>query len=369
VLDVRTLATTLLLGAVVLAGCSGPADGAGSQSAAPKSAAASTLADRTRAVAEIARADVAAGVVPGATVVLADDSGEQTLAFGVSDSSHGTPMRGADRFRIASITKSMTAALVLQLADDGLLDLDDTAESWLPGLLPNGDEITLAQLLGHVSGLPEADDGPFVGTHGVTGEDVLRTIADEPVEAPPGELLAYRNVNFVALGMVAERATGRPLSRLLRDRLFDPLGMTTARLAREGHPGPHLVHAYEGGEDVTDLDVYWAQGAGGVTATANDVSRFYRGLFGGAVVPNTRLADMMAARDDDILGWNGYGLGLAAIETDCGTALGHGGRLPGISTEAWTIRATGRSVVIFANADGRSTQGTLDSIREAALCD
>lgn len=374
----RAAVAGVLAAATCLAGCDGGAsptedmsDSAPSPAASP-AAAGDTFADRVDAITEAAKANADAGMVPGLTVALADHDETATLAFGVSDLEAGTPMRPDDRFRIASITKSMTATIVLQLVEKGKLELDDTVETWLPGVLDAGDRITLRDLLGHVSGLPEADDSRYVRghgvRHGVTDEEYVRLVAQAPLEAEPGELFVYRNINFVLLGMVVEAVTGRDIGAVMRERLFEPLGLRDTRLATEGHPGPRLVHVYDGLEDLTWLDVYWAGAAGGVTSTADDLATFYRALFSGELLDDERLAEMTDIRDDDVAGWNGYGLGLAAVETDCGTALGHSGRLPGLATEAWSIPERGRSVVVLVNGDGRLAGGTIDVVREAALC-
>lgn len=369
-----------LLAVTVLAACDDAASSSPSagerrpaaSSTASAAPAGHAFADRVDTISEVATANAEAGMVPGLVVALADDDESATLAFGVSDLDAGTAMRPDDRFRVASITKSMTATLVLQLAQEGRLRLDDAVEAWLPGVLDAGDAITLRDLLSHVSGLPEADDSGFVVghrvRHGLTEAMYVRKVAHAPLEAEPGRLFVYRNVNFVLLGMIVEAVTGQGLGTVMRDRLFEPLGLRDTRLVTEGHPGPRLVHVYDGTEDLTWLDVYWAGGAGGVTSTAEDLATFYRALFAGELLDEDHLAAMTDIRDDDLPPWNGYGLGLAAVETDCGPALGHSGRLPGLATEAWSMPDRDRTVVVLVNGDGRSAGGTLDVVREAALC-
>jgi D-alanyl-D-alanine carboxypeptidase len=370
------VAATLVV-VTLVAACDGaePRSGGGgdpASSPAASPAPADDFAARVAAIRAAASANAEAGMVPGLVVALADHDESATLAVGVSDLEAGTAMRPDDRFRIASITKSMTAAVVLQLVQEGRLGLDDTVETWLPGVLDAGDAITLRDLLGHVSGLPEVDDSGYVVghhvRHGVTEAMYVRKVAHAPLEAEPGRLFVYRNVNFVLLGGIVEAVTGTPLGTVMRDRLFEPLGMRDTRLVSEGHPGPRLVHVYDGTEDLTWLDVYWAGGAGGVTSTAEDLATFYRALFAGELLDEAHLAAMTDIRDDDLPPWNGYGLGLAAVETDCGTALGHSGRLPGLATEAWSMPERGRTVVVLVNGDGHAAGGTLDVVREAALC-
>ena len=365
-------AATAIAGLLMVA-CSGPgpadepATGAGGTRGTPAGGG-STLDDRAAAVEEVAAANVAAGIAPGMVVVLADRTGSRTLALGVSDRESGTPMRPAGLFRIASITKPMVAATVLQLVERHRLALDDTVERWRPGLLAHGDQISLGQLLSHQSGLRDVNERRLLGRHGVTEEDFVRQVARAPLEFPPGDQLVYRNVNYVVLGLVVEEATGRPLEQVVQRLLFDRVGMPSAQFVREGVVPTGMVHGYEAGSDVTDLDVYWGDAAGGVAADAPDVSRFLRSLFEGGLLPPAQLDAMTDVREDNLDLWTGYGLGIARTQTDCGEAYGHGGRFPGYGGEAWADPVTSRSVVVLANSADRSVFGTFDAVIEAALC-
>ncbi|HEY7718923.1 MAG TPA: serine hydrolase domain-containing protein, partial [Pedococcus sp.] len=240
--------------------------------------------------------------------------------------------------------------------------LDDTVAELSPRLLEDGGRITVAQLLSHVSGLPEgepaSDDDEFV-----------RQIASMPLEYEPGERFEYRNEDFAVLGLLVEDVSGQPLATVLQHRLFDPLGMATARLAPDEPARPGLAHGYQDGQDVTDQDVSWLGGAGAVTAAGEDVSAFVRGLFEGALVPMESVSAMTEMRDLSFSGWSGYGLGVARAHTDCGVAFGHSGGVPGYASEAWYDVSTGRSAVILLNSVGGSVGGALDSMLEAALCD
>jgi D-alanyl-D-alanine carboxypeptidase len=294
--------------------------------------------------------------------VLADDSGQRTVVRGQADTERRTPMRADHQFKIAAITVPMVAATVVQMAHDGLLGLEDTVAELSPGLLDAGGRITMTQLLGHVSGLPEgepaSDDDAFV-----------RQIAGLPLDFPPGERFEYRNEDFAVLGLLVEDVGGDPLAAVLRQRLFDPLGMATARLAPDEPVPPGLAHGDQDGQDVTDQDVSWLGGAGAVTARGQDVSAFLRGLFEGALVPGESVSEMTQMRDLSFSGWSGYGLGVARAHTECGVAFGHSGGVPGYASEAWYDVSTGRSVVILLNSVGGDVGGTLDSILQAALCD
>ena len=148
-------------------------------------------------------------------------------------------MRADARFRVGSITKTLVAALVLDLVQDGSLRLDDTVARWLPGLVPQGTAITVKQLLRHTSGIADYVDDPRVlraGTRWRPEELVRIAIAQGPA-GKPGERFAYASTNYVVLGMVAERAGGAPLATLLTRRIFAPLRLRETRYVPGTVPG------------------------------------------------------------------------------------------------------------------------------------
>src|SRR5262249_50271996 len=141
-------------------------------------------------------------------------------------------MDATDRFRVASMTKSFVATVVLQLVAEGKLRLGDTVERWLPGLVPNGGEITIRELLGHTGGLFNYyDDKRFVravvarpGRHWLPRALVAIATRHRPV-FPPGEGWSYSNTNYIVLGLVVQAATGGTVAHQLEQRLIRPLGL------------------------------------------------------------------------------------------------------------------------------------------------
>ncbi len=356
----RKLVAAVLLSAAALAACD-----SGEPAPAPEpepTAIQRSVAQRADSVEEIVAADIDTGVAPGAVVVLADDNGERTVVRGVADSERNTPLRPDHSFKTAALTVPIVAATVMQMEQDGLLRRDQSVAELSPGLLSTGDRITVEELLAHASGLtegrPAADDDAFV-----------REIADEPLDHEPGERFEYRNEDYAVLGLLVEAVEGEPLAAVLDRRVFEPLRMRTARLAPDKPAPPGLAHGYDGGQDVTDEDLSWVGGAGAVTAGAEDVSAFLRGLFEGALLPSAAVQEMTEMRDLNFSGWSGYGLGVARVHTDCGVAYGHSGGVPGYASEAWYDLETRRSAVIMLNSVGGAVSGTVDSILEAALCD
>jgi D-alanyl-D-alanine carboxypeptidase len=175
--------------------------------------------------------------VPGAVVILSTPQDTFRVTYGTTTLGATIPPRADTHFRIASNTKTMTAAVIVQLAEEGRLDLDDPVSRYVSGV-PDGDRITIADLLKMRSGLYNYTDSPEISasldrdpTKVWTADDVLAIAFKHPPYFPPGTAYQYCNTNYALLGLVAEnRDHGKPLARILQDRLFGPLGMKNTAL-------------------------------------------------------------------------------------------------------------------------------------------
>jgi D-alanyl-D-alanine carboxypeptidase len=322
---------------------------------------------------------VAAGA-PGAFVVVRDGGNVRSGARGLADTGKSIPMRPGQRFRIGSVTKTFVAALVLQLAEDAELGLDDTVERWLPGLVPDGQSITVRQLLSHTSGLFDYTEDPAVfqdrDRRWSPRELVSLAVAHPPERTPPGRGFAYSSTNYVLLGLVAEEAAGMPLGRLLRERLFGPLGLRDTSFVPGEVRGPH-VHghrppSHQGvvtGEpvDTSGEPAWWTWAAGAVVSTAADVQRFFAALLGGEVVGPRYLDEMEALVPAGRLR---YGLGIATFPTPCGDAWGHTGNVQGTIVVAWNTKDASRQVVLVVNTYPLSPEleEAVRRLHDAAFC-
>ena len=154
------------------------------------------------------------------------------LASGVDDRDPETPMPTDGTYMAMSITKTVVAAIALQLVDEGRLSLDEPVEAWIPEL-PNADRITLAMLLGHTSGLGEWDPVETVLedlTRSFTPEEVLAEAIAAPPYGQPGERFAYTNGGYAATGFMIERVLGEPLATVVEQRVTGPLSLDDTRL-------------------------------------------------------------------------------------------------------------------------------------------
>ncbi|MFM9369387.1 serine hydrolase domain-containing protein [Streptomyces sp. Da 82-17] len=296
---------------------------------------------------------------------------------GTADTATNRPIHRTDRFRVGSITKSFTAVVVLQLAAEGRLSLDDTVEHHLPGLVRghgnDGRELTLRQLLRHTSGLFAYTDAPGTRTTELdrryTPTALLRTaLAHRPLFAP-GTDWSYSNTNYTVLGLVIEQVTGRGYAEEARRRIIDPLRLTGTSFPGTRHrlPAPH-GRAYSGTpaspEDVTELDPSGAGAAGEAISTLDDLNRFYRALLTGRLLPAPQLAAMRSTRASD----GAYGMGLMPTELSCTTVWGHNGRIRG-SYAATAATADGRHVLTYRlNSDWSTARKPERTLLEREFC-
>ncbi len=262
---------------------------------------------------------------PGLLCAVRTPAGTWTGAAGVADRETSAPMTADMQIRIGSNSKQFLAALVLQLRDEGALALTDTVERWLPGVVPNGERVTIAMLLNHTSGLPdytETDeyDGLLLSdpTRAWTPAELLALAFTHEPTGAPGAACAYTNTGYIVLGMVVEAVTDSTVEEELRTRLFTPLGLTRTRFATGAELDAPYAHGYialeEGGDltDVEGLSPSSAGFAGAILSTGEDVLDWTTALFGGEVLPNASLQEMLTP----IAPATDYGFGIAVMETD-----------------------------------------------------
>jgi D-alanyl-D-alanine carboxypeptidase len=307
------------------------------------------------------------------------------LASGVDDRDPDTPMRTDGPFFIASVTKTFVGAVVLQLADQGVLSLDDPVERWLPGVVPNGGEITLRMLMSHTSGLADFQNDEVQSFTALVTADLARffTPAEAiaystklPPVAKPGEVYHYANAGFQVLGEVAAAAGGAPIAELVRTRLLQPLGLAET-VYDEGALLPGELHSWfsldpsvgdpnTGTFDATvprDLDIYdfprtalmsFSGAAGAMRSTLPDLLAWGDALYGGRVLSAASTALLTDVPEGTARRADRYGLGVIGfapkgpLATAAPAFVGHDGDTVGNRT--LLVRApSGVVIAIHAN--------------------
>ncbi|MFD0415625.1 serine hydrolase domain-containing protein [Streptomyces sp. NPDC127108] len=292
-------------------------------------------------------------------------------------------LRGGDEFRMGSNTKTMMATLVLQLVGEGKLALTDPVEKWLPGRIPHGDAITLRMLLNHTSGLGDYTEAPEL-LPSILGKDQRRWTSEQLLAVgvkrdrpfPPGARWSYSNTNYVAIGALLERVTGKSLAALVRDRITRPLGLKHTYYATDSSwRGPHArgyepdaAHmppgvppeyreyagvAREGHVDVSGNSPLWGGAAGAVVSTARDWGRFYHALMSGELLPAAQLAQMRTTVPvvPDRPDGPGGGLGIQTFASPCGTVWAHEGGIPGYLSTNVTDSTGERTATVLISTE------------------
>ncbi len=317
---------------------------------------------------------------PGVSVgfVLADGR-SAGVAAGLADVENAVPLKPGDRLLAGSVGKTFVAAVVLQLAEDGALGLDDPLAKWLGrepwfGRLPNARAITLRSLLNHTAGLPEYFERPGFAAALKADPDrewrpaeLVAYVLDAGPLFPVGKGWSYADTHYILAGMAAERAAGKPLFAEIDRRLLKPLGLAGV-VPSDRRAVPGLVPGYAGprnplgfagrtltdGRLVTNPQFEWA--GGGLATTPEDLARWAKALYEGKVFKQKATLDAMLAGVDAAGGRGGgkgarYGLGVQLRDTDWGPSWGHGGWFPGYRTEVAYFPARRAAVAVQFNTD------------------
>ncbi len=365
----RVLVSALI---VLLAACSGavadsPADESSSTTTTTTSAVPLPTIAPQSAFAEKVAAWQAAHDVVGAVVVVVDSTGaEEAIAVGFNDRQSEEAMEPTDRFRIGSITKIYTAALVLSMAEDQLLSLADSASQQVPNL---PEAITLGQLLSHTSGLRDADvaAGIFeaIEAGGIPegSGDPLADALDRGLVFEPGSRQSYSSIGYLAVERVIEGVLGRPWTDALRERILREGADTQLEDASTQLPTPYerfgsSSPAISLAGLPTSEFARGAGAAGGLVASASAVAQFIRDLFAGEIISAESLAvmtDFTAPRTD-------YGVGLAAYDVGANRVFGHNGRTIGFASSVRHDATAGVTVVVLSNDGAAPTDELAESL-------
>lgn len=309
-------------------------------------------------------------LIPGAVIVLHAPQGNFTVTYGTTQLGATIPPTADTYFRIASNTKTMTAALILQLTQENKLRLDDPVSKYIHGV-PNGNNITIAQLLEMRSGLYNYTNAPKIMANmdhrparvWPPAELLAIAFAHKPT-FPPGKAYEYNNTNYILLGLIVEKITGQSLAQAMKDRLFDPLHLEhtflpassdntlpipyshgylygSSSVAMIGEPpySPQVQAAARAGtllpKDYTNLNHSFAAGAGAAISTANDLTTWIQALVSGRMLNaeyQRRWLDSPQPQDPTKPKGQQYGYGIARIQWGPNTIYFHGGETAGFNS-------------------------------------
>ncbi len=318
---------------------------------------------------------VADGYIPGAVLAVSLPGHTPWVgASGLADRQQGRPMEPATNVRIASISKIFTAVVVLQLAEEGRIDLDAPIATYLPDLVPGGDTITVRNLLNHTSGLYDyLEDVNFITRAYQEPErrweprELVAYATQFPPLFQPGARGAwdYSSTNYVLLGMIVEQVTGNPLAQEMHQRIFDPLGLERTFFAPDEPVPTTAARGYGVAVDQTHVAMSFAFATANLVSTAEDVQRFMEALVNGELLQPETL-NMMYVFVNGQGQYNmpelEYGLGLMRNRLPVGpdangqprpaaasTVLGHIGGFGGFRSAVWSAPESGITIALGVN--------------------
>jgi D-alanyl-D-alanine carboxypeptidase len=305
---------------------------------------------------------------PGASLAVVKD-GAIVYAKAYGAARLGPPPLAATetmRFSIGSISKQFTASAILLLAEEGKISLDDRVVRWLPGLT-RAKDVTVRQLLSMTSGYEDYWPQDYVMPpmrKPVSAAEILDTWARKPLDFEPGTKWQYSNTNYVAAGVIVEKAAGQPLLDFLRARVFGPLGMTSVADTDSAPLGPtdpagYVRYALGPARLAPKEGKGWMFAAGELAMTASDLARWDLSLLGGTVLSPASTRDL--TRDVLLASGAGtrYGLGVGVAVVDGRRILSHGGEVSGFTATNEVYPDDGAAVCVFVNLDATDASATI----------
>lgn len=339
----------------------------------------------TQTAAEFIAEHAARHQFSGTILVRQDERTTFRQSFGLAERAFAVPNTPDTRYKVASITKTLTATLILKAVEEGKLTLDQPFRTWLPDYAGSGaDSITVHHLLNHTAGLPNFDTVKDLETalrSGVpfyqrpyTSDQLLQQLCSGvPVNAP-GKVFDYNNADYIILGKILEAVYHQPFDRILAAQILEPLGMADSGMLRQQDIVPRLAATYFARPDLDnalapDLPIYPENGyaAAALYSTVDDLARFADALFGGRLLKPDSLAQMLKPGLDD------YGYG---AWTYTGTfddreyhVLKRPGSIMGAQAQFYRVIEPGVTVIILSNVGNMDLDQFVADIAKRAVAE
>lgn len=320
-------------------------------------------ASTIRGINAIVTSGMGSSQTPGVIVGIWEPGRTFTRAYGIADPSTDAPLSTADAWRIASITKTFTATVVLKLVEQGRLRLDDTVSTFVPDI-PDGSSITVAELLQMRAGVYDYTADPaFIQSYFANPDmpfsaaDALAIIRAHQPDFAPGTKTEYSDSDYLLLQLIAQAVTGKPLSSLVRQDVLAPLHLTHTTYPTTSAMTSPFSHGFLSQptgppRDVTVSNPAVAGGAGAMISDLQDLHIWAQALASGALLDRSIQRQRLRTT---LLSANGkitirYGMGIFSLNG----FLGHDGAILGYSTAMFTLPTAHATIVVGANNDNLS---------------
>lgn len=349
----------LVMGLLLASADAAPMDGVAVRSAGP-------VIDTT-AIASTAKREIARLGAPSASVAVVADG--RIVYVGAAGEAALDPARAATpsaRYGIGSISKEFLAASLLLLQQDGKLKLDDRAGKYIANLGP-ASEVTIRQLLSHTAGIRDywPQDYVFAQMRSPTTPDrIISQWARQPLDFAPGERWQYSNTGYVLAGMILEKVSGQSVFSFLKDRIFQPLKMTSVVNFDQGDLGPsdavgYTRYALGPWHRAPSQGKGWVFAAGELAMTAGDLARWDLSIINRTLLKpeSYRQLETEVLLGDGV--GSGYALGLGVSLSNERRVLSHGGEVSGFISQNVIFPDQRAAVVVLTNADSTTAAGTI----------
>ena len=312
----------------------------------------------------LATAALRNGPVAGMSVAVV--KGRDTVVmkgYGFADVENDVPATASTVYRIGSITKQFTSAAVMQLVEQGKVNLDDDITKYFPNFPTHGQRILVRHLLNHTSGIPSYTDIPSFGrviTLDLPHDSLLAMVGKDSLMFAPGSGFYYNNSGYYMLGVLIEKVTGQKYGDYLTQHLFEPLGLhatyycATAPLIKHRAQGYATDHGKLVNASYIDMGLPFA--AGSLCSTVGDLVKWEHALFSGKVVSQQSLAQMTTPAKLTSNRPMPYGFGLAPDTVGGHRNVGHGGGINGFISHEEIYPDDSLTVVVLANTGPAPSQ-------------
>jgi D-alanyl-D-alanine carboxypeptidase len=311
---------------------------------------------------------------PGAAILMA--RGDHILfreARGMANIELGVPLSPDSVFRIASVTKTFTAAMMLKLAETGKLKLDAPLDLYLPDF-PNAANITLREMLNHTSGISDIVSTPIPGfsRRDLKTADLIAEISKRPLDFAPGTRFRYSNAGYILLGAVIEKVTGEPWYTAVQQQLLQPLGIAHTEFGAGAPiiPGRAAGYSTDGHTSTVANAAYispsFPAAAGSLISTIDDLRLWIHSLNTGKVLSAAAFQQMITPPDiPDTT--ERYGFGMYLWQVRGVPFIGHSGQIDGFASTAAYLPTQDVTIIVLANDDNFDAQTMARRLAAIAL--
>ncbi len=317
-------------------------------------------ASHFEAIDEIVMAPIREGLMAGASVAVVQ-GGERIAVrgYGWANLELSAPTPGDAIYETGSITKQFTTAALLQLQEQGLVDLDADLSTYLPDFPTQGNRITVRELLDHTSGMRGYTEMPAARPYfvrRVPRDSLVALIAAHPFDFPTGEHAIYNNSAYYLAGMILEQVSGMTYEEYVEEKIFAELGMDRSHYCSETEIHEGKVTGYDAGPDGLRNKGFVVHNipfaAGSLCASAGDLATWLEALHGGEVLTDDAYQQMIEPGDLNDGTKLRYALGLAVTDVLGHRAIHHGGGINGFLSESLYLPDEDLAVVVLVNSLG-----------------